>query len=157
MPITPTIDSSWYVRSPGTPVRLTAGGVVVRGEGKRIMIALTREKAFTQYVLPKGGVDPGGTLEKASAREVTEETGISDLRLLGKLGLAERLNWDKDRWVMTHFYLFETKQVEAVPTDQVKHEAMWWFPLDELPVMLWPDQRKLVEDNRQAIKAALGG
>ncbi|MBM3934627.1 MAG: NUDIX hydrolase [SAR202 cluster bacterium] len=156
MPITPTIDLTWYVRAPGLKVRLAAGGVVARREGARLMVAFTKEKAFTQFVLLKGGVDPGETLEIASAREVTEETGITDLRLVTKLGVAERLNWDKDRWVTTHFYLFETKQVEAKPTDQVKHEAMWWFPLDELPDMLWPEQRRLVEDNRAAIKAALG-
>lgn len=145
------IDKSWYQRPPHVPAGNTAGGVVVRREGRRVFVALAKEQEFEEYVLPKGHVDEGENVEQAARREIEEEVGIADLHLLEFLGVRERLSLDRNEWKRTHYFLFITEQVDAKPTETDKHEEMGWFPLDNLPALFWPEQKALLEENRDRI------
>ena len=59
--------------------RVTAGGVVFEPLGKPewtwVYIAKPSNN-FGPWTFPKGGVEPGETLEEAAVREVKEETGV---------------------------------------------------------------------------------
>lgn len=149
------IDESWYRRPPGLRERLAAGGVVVRLVAGRPFVALVREPPG--YVLPKGGVEAGETLEAAARREVVEEAGLSRLELLGPLGVCERCTFDKTYWSKTHVFLFATEQESGVPTDPKHVSAAAWFALDKLPGMFWPEQRALIESKRETIGAIFEG
>lgn len=146
------IDSTWYQRPPNIPEHLSAGGVVTRLENSRVYIALVREKRLSKYVLPKGHVEPGESLEQAAAREIAEEAGISLLTLVGVLGVKERLDFDKRAWKKTHYFLFVTDQIGGVPTDHRHHYEAKWCPIDELPELFWPEQAQLVRENRKQIE-----
>jgi ADP-ribose pyrophosphatase YjhB (NUDIX family) len=150
------IDSTWYQRPPGIRPRTSAGGVIVRHDPAGLLLAFAREADFPLYVLPKGGVKRGETLEQAARREIAEEAGLTELTLLRYLGVCPRLNFAKDRWMTIHYFLFTTRQVEGQPTDSAHHFGVWWFPLTDLPPMLWPEQRQLIEAHRQEIQAILG-
>lgn len=146
------IDASWYKKPSKTiPERLTSGGIVVRLEDGVIYIALIIEGRFTDFSLPKGGVKTGEELEEAARREIREETGISRLVLCEYIGQRSRLNITKRRWITVHYYLFTTEQKYATPTDQEKKHILKWFPLNNLPKMLWPEQKRLIERNREKI------
>ncbi len=142
------IDDSWYHRLPAAKDRIAAGGVVLRREDQRVYLALAREGDILPFVLPKDGVDPDEPIEAAARREILEEVGLSDLQLIGPLGMLERLSYDKRYWIQAHYFLFTTSQKDGIPTDTQHHAAVWWFPLDELPVMLWPEQRRLIDTHR---------
>ena len=146
------IDNSWYIRPEGLPESQAAGGVVVRWDGGRALIALARERGFDDYVLPKGHVEAGEDIERAARREIEEEVGISNLRLMAKLGVKERLDFEKKEWKVTHYFLYVTDQVEAVPTDAKHHESMAWVPLDPLPDFFWPEQRALIRETAACIR-----
>jgi 8-oxo-dGTP pyrophosphatase MutT (NUDIX family) len=146
------IDQSWYHRPAGIPQHVSAGGVVARVESGRIYLAFATERDLTEYVLPKGRVDEGETLEQAARREIEEETGLADLTLLGKLGVKARLDFDKTAWKETHYFLFYTEQAHATPTDSHNHDALIWLPLDTLTNLFWPEQRELIEENRVNIE-----
>jgi ADP-ribose pyrophosphatase YjhB (NUDIX family) len=150
------IDHTWYTRIPSARERNASGGVVVRKQGKKLLVAFAREANFPQFVLPKGGVDRGETLEEAAIREVGEEVGITDLKLIRTLGVRQRLSFDKTRWQIVHYFLFLTGQAQGTPLDSRKHVGMWWFPIDELPEMLWPEQKELIETERDAIIKDIG-
>lgn len=146
------IDETWYKRPPNVREHISAGGVVARIENGRVLIALVGEKGLSQYVLPKGHVEAGETLEQAAVREIEEEAGFSQLKLLGPLGIKERLDFSKRAWKKTHYFLFATEQVDGVPMDHKHHYAAKWFPLDAFPDLFWPEQTQLIRENRQKIE-----
>lgn len=145
------IDQSWYERPDGVPDRLSSGGVVCRLADEIVWLALVREKGFPRLVLPKGGVQPGESLEAASRREVREESGFTDLTLLTKLGTCERLSYYKQVWTTTHFYLYVTQQIDGRPTDPEHDYAPVWTPLTHLEHLFWPEQRRLIETHQHNI------
>lgn len=147
------IDSSWYCRPPHVPKRLGAGGIVCLMKGKKIFLALAHEGDWPSFVIPKGGVDPGEHIEATARREIAEETGITKLRLLGKIGVLERLNFDRSNWMETHIFAYCTSQYQATPLDSRAHpQPPSWHPIDDIPYMLWPEQRQIVEKNKKLIK-----
>ena len=145
------IDESWYKRPPGVSDRTSAGGIVARIEDRRIYVALVGELGLTERVLPKGGVEPGESLEEAARREIEEEAGLSSLELIEELGVRERLSYDKVCWITTYYFLFVTEQVEGIPTDVEHHYELAWHPIGALPAIFWPEQRELIETNRDEI------
>ncbi len=149
------IDRTWYRHERGLPRRTSAGGVVVRLCGSRIEVALAREGDFPQYILPKGGVDPGETIEQAAQREIAEEAGLTQLTRLGKLGTRSRLTFTKRKWVTVHYYLYTTTAQAQQPTDINHFHKAKWFPLSRLPEMLWPEQREMLESMRPVITERL--
>jgi 8-oxo-dGTP pyrophosphatase MutT (NUDIX family) len=143
------IDESWYVKpASGAKERTSAGGIIFRHDeptGRRFL-ALTRgEGTIESYILPKGGVDPGESIEEAARREIEEEAGFSDLTLIKPLGIFERLSFDRRRWITTHYFLFQTRQTDPRPTDPNFPYVTDWFPTDApLPSLFWPEQEALV-------------
>ena len=149
------IDNTWYQRPPGVPQHSAAGGVVARRASAQILIALAREKQRADYVLPKGHVEAGEQLEAAARREIMEETGLQELQLLESLGSAERLDFSRRAWKITHYFLYLTAETDGVPTDAAHHSGVWWFALQALPQLFWPEQQALLADNCARIEAAV--
>ncbi|HEU4798642.1 MAG TPA: NUDIX domain-containing protein [bacterium] len=133
----------------------SAGGVVVRVAGDRILVALQREGPRRAYTLPKGHVEDGESVEDAARRETSEETGLRDLALLGPLGVRERLNFARTSWKRTHYMLFLDTRETAPAVPGPAEFALEWFPIDALPEMFWSEQRELIEASREYIRAAV--
>ncbi len=113
--------------------------------GDELLVALIREGSQPGYVLPKGHVEPGESLDEAAAREVSEEAGLAGLTKLGELAVRERLNLKKTSWKRTHYFLYVVD-----PGSSVRGKAEW-FSLAALPVMFWPEQRELLDTYRSQI------
>jgi ADP-ribose pyrophosphatase YjhB (NUDIX family) len=147
------IDGSWYHRPPNTPEETSAGGIVARLESGNVLVALLKEGSHNhqKYVLPKGRMESGESLEESARREIQEEAGLSDLHLLADLGVQERLSFSKKRWKKTHYFLFATHQVTGKPTDPNISYELHWFPIQRLPDILWPEQKALIDLNRPQI------
>ena len=149
-------DEQWYRRIDSLPLRISAGGVVARVEGHRVVIALTREIARGQelsgYVLPKGGVQNDETLLAAARREIMEEAGLGNLTVLAHLGTGDHRNIDWTRWVHAHYFLLTTDQDVGRPTDAEHHFGVDWFALDRLPPLAWRDQHQLLMHKRERIR-----
>jgi len=62
------------------PVQKAGGGVVYNAEGKVLFI-----KRNGKWDLPKGGIEKYEEIEDTAVREVEEETGVSQLKVIKKL------------------------------------------------------------------------
>lgn len=147
------IDESWYIQPEGIPQSTSAGGIVVRIQNGQAWIALVREEPYSDYILPKGRVEPGESLESAARREIAEEAGLTRLKLVASLGSRQRLNFARTRWVTIHYFLFLTTQQYGHPKDKEHRYRCEWFPLNQLPAMFWPEQQQLIEEYRPLIEA----
>ena len=65
---------------------VTAGGVVINQQGMVLVV----NQHGTSWSLPKGHVDPGEEPLQAAIREIMEESGITDLHFLIRLGAYGR-------------------------------------------------------------------
>lgn len=148
------IDSSWYIKPKGISEHECAGGVVVKIKNGQIYFATTLELDTNVLYLPKGHVDEGEDIETAARREIEEETGIRDLKLIEFLGIKERLNFKKTSWKNTHYFLFTTNQEDSKPTDP-KHIEVVWVSLSDFNKHLWPEQRELIKENMETIQSVV--
>jgi 8-oxo-dGTP pyrophosphatase MutT (NUDIX family) len=90
------------------------------------------------WVLPKGHVEPGETLEQTAVREVREEAGV-DAEVVGPIGESEFGP------VLGRFYLMRYRT--DVPRTEDRGVA--WLPFDEARSRLsFEDQRRLLERAR---------
>jgi 8-oxo-dGTP pyrophosphatase MutT (NUDIX family) len=112
------------------------GGLVLNNFGKVLLI-------FRRGVwdLPKGKQDPGETLAQTALREVQEETGLADLKLIEKLNngyhcylMSKQRTLKRTRW-----YLMQTQtpnQLKLQKEEGILDAA--WFDPKELPGLNMP-------------------
>lgn len=152
------IDKSWYTKpNKNFPERQAAGGLIIRRVNNSVLIGLIRDKKYAEYMIPKGGVEDGESPEEAAKREISEETGINKLKLVCYLDKKERLSFEKDRWGITNYFLFTTDQIRGEQNLQDSEEDLIfeWFDINKIPVLLWPEQKELIENNLQKIKSSI--
>ena len=112
---------------------VSAGGVVYRGEGDSVEIALASRrtrKGELVWGLPKGQIEPGESPEEAAVREVREETGL-EAEVEEPLGDTRYFYvWEGTRIrKLVHMFL-----LRAIGGDIGQHddemEDVRWFPLE---------------------------
>ena len=138
--------ATWGGMQPRPRIRVTSsGGVVYRWEnGNPLFLLLTSNKRGV-WCLPKGLIEQDEDEVTAAMREVREETGVSRVKLRGKVGVIRyqfgfrAKTFDKT----VHFYLFETDQADAkVGTE---HDAMEWMPYDRaLETISYPNEKEML-------------
>lgn len=136
------IDKSWYIKPEGISEEISSGGVVVCRKNGETFVALTRENNYPGLVLPKGHTEKGENLQEAATREIEEETGLKNLNLVCLLGTKERLDFKKEYWKKTYYFLFIGQYDKSTK----------WFYIDNLPEMFWPEQKELILENRDKIE-----
>lgn len=78
-------DDYKKIENPKLYKRIAARGVILKGDE----ILLIYTKRYNDYSLPGGGVDEGESLTDGLLRELAEETGAKNIRILGELGCYE--------------------------------------------------------------------
>jgi|PlaIllAssembly_1097288.scaffolds.fasta_scaffold299649_2 ADP-ribose pyrophosphatase YjhB (NUDIX family) len=106
---------------------LSSGGVVINHLNQ--IILTNTEGVF--WTLPKGRIKKNENPLQAARREISEETGITDLKLIKYLGTYKRSKFRKDltpepdSWKTMTIFLFSTDQNELKPRDKDILEAKW--------------------------------
>lgn len=113
----------------------SAGGVVV-GPDKKILV-IKQFGRYLSYSLPKGHIEPGEDPLKAAIREVFEEGGISQLKLVKPLGSYERPNiHDPEETKTVLMFLFRTEQLDIISQDPDKDTEPLWATVEETKNLL---------------------
>jgi len=88
---------------------------------------------YENWGLPKGHVEEGETPLQAALREVAEETGLTDLRIVGDLPCIDWYFRDQAQLIhkYCHFFLMESASGEARPQREEGISACVWVPLSE--------------------------
>ncbi len=122
----------------------SAGGVVFNQIGE---VALVKNGP-SFWGFPKGHLDQGEEVIAAARREIEEETGLTELELLGDLGWYERYRGtptgedDIAERKKIHMFLFRTTQTKLAPIDTSNPEARWVPPHDVVELLTHPKDKE---------------
>ncbi|MCR4335036.1 MAG: NUDIX domain-containing protein [archaeon] len=119
-------------------------------DGKRYFLILHRILNWTGWEFLKGGIDKDELPEQALLREIDEESGLSQVKIISNL--PQKFNWvAKDtKYVYTPFVL-RGNMNEPIDLEQeiIEHDAFKWVEQNEVESFLTH------EDNKRIFKEAI--
>ncbi len=145
------------------PYRLNVGAVVFNAAGDVLVARRANlpaaEGAPGGWQLPQGGIDPDEDPRGAVVRELGEEIGTSNVRIIGEhpewlsydfpedlLGnaLKGRYRGQRQRWFALRF-LGQDSEIRLDADPHPEFDAWRWAPLAELPALAVPFKRTIYE------------
>ena len=132
-----------------------AGGVVVDETGTQVLVLV--RPARDEIRLPKGHVEPGEAPLTTAYREVSEESGYTDLELVADLGEQLVVFMLQDRPVQRteHYYLMRrrSRQESARPAGDAAQFFSVWVSWDEaLANLTFEAEREWLRRARQHLE-----
>jgi ADP-ribose pyrophosphatase YjhB (NUDIX family) len=140
-------------------VETSAGGVVYRRDEDGTIRFLLIRDPYGNWGLPKGHLEEGETPEQAALREVSEESGLTDLRTESELPTIDWYFRDHDQLVhkYCHFFLLESRTGEATPQVEEGISACVWLPLTEaVETITYANAREVLRVAGERLGAAVG-
>ncbi len=132
----------------------SSGGVVYRWDkDKPLFLLLGSEKRGT-WCLPKGLIEKEEDEVTTAIREVREETGVSRVKIKGKIGLIRyQFGYRAKTFDKTvHFFLFETDQADSKVGSE--HDFMEWMPFDKaLDTLSYPNEKEVLSKAKEMIQS----
>jgi len=115
----------------------SAGGVVFRVDDGQPLYLLIRD-SYQNWGFPKGHLEMGELAEAAALREVSEETGLSDLSLRGAI---ETIDWFfrfRGQLIhkVCHFFLMQTQESSTLPQRAEGITACKWSPYEDATTLV---------------------
>ena len=109
----------------------SSGGIVIKSRGGKISILLIKDP-YGKWTWPKGKIDKGETSLEAARREIEEETGLSSIRLVSKIGQNNYFYKRKKKLIYktVYFYLFKFTGKEAIDFQRDEVDDCKWFPAE---------------------------
>jgi len=132
-----------------TPV--SAGAIILRDIGGELKIALAHHNnSPKEWVLPKGHVEPGESLEQAALREIHEEAGLANVQLINHLGTLIRQSIKPNGEVVDktiHYYLAYALGNGQAPPDSRFIEVGWFSAEQALELIPYETDRAFLKEH----------
>lgn len=142
----------WLPRTNLRPIRRalkedTAGGIIYRRRGKVELLMIQDIKG--RWTIPKGHVEEGERNQETAIREIEEETGLKNMRLIEWLGKIKFQYRRGDALVLMsmHVFLIEavgnTDDLKPLKVEGIK-AAKWFTVAEALDLIEYEDISKLM-------------
>ena len=141
-----------------TEEQFSAGGVAFRARSAAIEIAVIAVGDKHRWQLPKGTIEDDESPEKAAAREVREEAGITT-ELVELIDVIEywyvgdsqgrRVRFHKK----VHFFLMKYVSGDVADHDHEVEDARWMAIDDAIEKLAFKNERNVVERAKERIAA----
>lgn len=131
-------------------LEFSAGGIIFKKSGKSYYFALILD-SYNRWTFPKGQIEKGENPQIAAVREISEEIGITNLRiikLLDKINYWYRLNNELYHKYVYFFLMEAPENSQLIPQKQEIKDARWCLPQKALKII---DYKK---DNLSLLKKA---
>ena len=126
-------------------MEVSAGAIILRDFGGEMKIALAQHQREKTWILPKGHVESGETIEQAALREIYEEAGLDNVQLVKYLGTIVRQSVKNGNPTekTIHYYLGYAvgNSLGSIPTDKRFIEAGWFTPEQAIELLLRKEER----------------
>ncbi len=107
-------------------VRKAARAVILTPQNEVLLMRMAfpwREEDV--WILPGGGIEPGEDVEAAVAREVFEETGGTDIQIVGEVWRRESFVEETRTHLKQRYFLVRAARFDAKATDLSEREMEW--------------------------------
>lgn len=117
--------------------RVGVGAFILNDKGQVLLGKRKGSHGAGEWSLPGGHLEFKETIEACCRREVKEETGLTELGFLSKLGYSEDFFIKEGKHYVTTYMLF--RLIEGVPElkEPNKCEGWRWFDISDAPSPLF--------------------
>ncbi len=125
----------------------TSGGIIFRRDNNGGVEILLIQDGKDRWTIPKGHIEEGETAEQTTKREISEESGLSNVEILGWLG---KINFryrriDKLVLMTTQIYLVRANgDTDAIKKEEWMNDIKWFKFNDALDAIEYEDIGKLM-------------
>ncbi|WP_435415783.1 NUDIX hydrolase [Polaribacter aestuariivivens] len=112
---TPDLEKGWKLFLESFKIVSAAGGLVLND--KKEVLFIFRNGTWD---LPKGRIEKGETIPETAVREVEEECGITDLKLVKPLLTTYHIYFEDEIKLKETFWFLMTSEFKAVLTPQLE-------------------------------------
>ena len=149
------------------PLRVGVGAIVLNKEN-RVFVGKRKDNPTDRWQMPQGGVDLGENFSEAMKRELKEETGIKNIKiikeiekftqyelpdyLLGKIWKG-KYKGQKQKWFIVRF-IGEDNEIN-LNTGRPEFIEWQWLNIEDLPKVIVSFKKKLYEELLPKIKSSI--
>ncbi len=118
-------------------------GVIIEKEGRILLGRRLASHGAGTWQIPGGHLEFGDTFEDTALREAEEETGLTDLEVVGLVSVRNDRVYDK-HFVSLGFHL-NWRSGEPFAAEPEKSADWQWFATHELPEEIFLPSKRVIE------------